>query len=362
MENSLPANKNKIKLHSGDLFFTQDTAVVLLLNTLICSVVGILVWVGFPPAAKSGLLSSWVYAQCIGQLICIGILAHTHIQKKKSQQPGIGYYLIFPVIVFLGFFVGKTLAAFLMGTPIEPYFNTPVFWTTLLITCCVSTFAIWFFSSRDRVMNLKMIAAEESAQASRAKLSMLQAQLEPHMLFNTLSNLRMLIEDDPEQARLMLDTLVDYLRATLASSMHDKTSLKEEFALLENYLSLMQMRMGDRLTFDLHLPKELEDIPVPILILQPLVENAIKHGLEPSIDGGTISVRARSEQDRIAVEVQDTGIGYNLNSITLTEGFGLRSVRERLNTNLTHYEALSIVSPLKNNSSGTSITVQIPCA
>lgn len=362
MGNSLPAEKDNRELHNSDRFFTQDTLVVLLLNTVICTVVGILVWVGFPQAAKSGLLSSWVHAQCIGQLICIGILVHTHIQKTKSVEPGIGYYLVFPVIVFFGFIFGKILATLLMGTPVEPYFNAPAFWTTLFITCCVSTFAVWFFSSRDRLISFKMVAAEESAQASKAKLSMLQAQIEPHMLFNTLSNLRQLIDVDPVKAQLMLDSLVDYLRATLASSMHDTTTLKEEFALLENYLSLMQIRMGDRLSFDLHLPKELEDVSVPILILQPLVENAIKHGLEPSIVGGTISVRARIESDCIAVEVEDTGIGYNQNSVALPAGFGVRSVRERLGTNPAHRDALSIVSPLKNNQSGTSITVRIPCS
>lgn len=344
--------------------FARNTWVVLLLNALICSIVAVLVWAAFPYVGKSGLFSSWVYSQSIGQIICIGFLVFSHFQQTKSLNPAIGYFLFYPIIVFFGFFLGKNLAAYLMKTPVDPHSTGPVFWTTLFITFCVSLFAIWFFSSRDKMMNLKLIAAEESARASKAKLSMLQAQVEPHMLFNTLSNLRLLISSDATKATLMLDNLVDYLRSTLANSMHESTLLKNEFELLENYLSLMEIRIGHRLKFDLHLPSNLEQQSVPILILQPIVENAIKHGIEPSVQGGIISIHARSEEHCIAVEVIDTGIGYNQGASPPqhegSEGFGLHSVRERLQTTDTPYEVLSVMSPLSDGQQGTSITIRLP--
>ena len=145
------------------------------------------------------------------------------------------------------------------------------------------------------------------------------------MLFNTLANLRALIATDPERATQMLDSLIDYLRTTLQASRATFHSLADEFDRLGDYLALMQVRMGPRLTCTLDLPPELAAQPVPTLLLQPLVENAIKHGLEPKIEGGSIAVSARREGDNIVLDVIDSGVGLKDGS-----GFGLTQVRERL--------------------------------
>jgi signal transduction histidine kinase len=168
-------------------------------------------------------------------------------------------------------------------------------------------------------------------QASEARLRLLESQLEPHMLFNTLANLRALIGTDPQQATAMLDRLNDYLRATLKASRSDAQptayTLAEEFARLDDYLAIMAMRMGPRLTYTLNLPTALTAHSLPALLLQPLVENSIRHGLEPSLRGGNIRVSAQADAQHLRLEVQDTGVG---SAVPTHAGFGLTQVRERL--------------------------------
>jgi sensor histidine kinase YesM len=301
-----------------------------------------------------------VYAQCIGQLICAGFLLLSAFVKNRPVQSVIVYIISYPTIVLAGFYIGRQLAGYILAQPARSQFDVPIMWTTLLITICVSTFSVWFYSARDRIATLKTEAAEEVARASQARLSMFQAQIEPHMLFNTLSNLRSLIDSDPQRALLMLDHLVDFLRATLKGSIHDFTSLKDEFNLLENYLSLMEIRMGERLRFRLNLPIVLENLSVPTLVLQPLVENAIKHGLEPTVDGGQIIVQAHEEDHCIAIEVLDTGVGYDTDAQPSSVGFGIQSVKDRLPAATANYDVLTIVSPPLHRQTGTSITIRFP--
>jgi len=184
------------------------------------------------------------------------------------------------------------------------------------------------------------------AQQAEAQLRLLESQLEPHMLFNTLANLRVLITLDPSKAQAMLDHLVAYLRSTLTASRttdpHHHT-LALEFDRLSDYLALMAIRMGPRLTVTLNLPDALRQHPIPPLLLQPLVENAISHGLEPHVDGGTLEVTAYIATDGttenalhwLVLEVKDNGAGLPPSSLTSTSpgsGFGLAQVRERLAT------------------------------
>ena len=168
-------------------------------------------------------------------------------------------------------------------------------------------------------------------QAAEHQLKLLESQIEPHMLFNTLANLRVLIGTDPPRAQAMLDQLIAFLRATLGGSRVSSHPLGTEFARLADYLALMQIRMGERLQTRFDLPDELATLPVPPLLLQPLVENSIKHGLEPKVSGGRIDVSARRERAQLVLEVRDTGAGL---SSTRGDGtqFGLVQVRERLAT------------------------------
>jgi len=358
MENLLQAKDVSHQQSKSTSQYSREVLVVLFINTLVCTLVALLVWLAFPIVGQEGFFSSWVYSQSIGQSICIGSLVYSYVLRKYHSQSRLYYYLGCCVIVPLGFYLGETMAAYFLSNPATTHKDGHIFWTSLLVTVFVSVFSIVFYGTWHHVTTLKLAAAQESARASKAKLSMLQAQVEPHMLFNTLSNLRSLIDADPPRAQHMLDHLVDYLRASLAGSQNDSSSMKKEFALLENYLSLMEIRMGERLSFNLSLPAALHDIKVPVLILQPIVENAIKHGLEPSVEGGSIRVHARAAKNHVAVDIIDNGVGYHSTDQSLSGGFGLQSVRDRLQTVNTDYEVLSITSPPNQFESGTSITVR----
>ena len=166
-------------------------------------------------------------------------------------------------------------------------------------------------------------------QATEAQLKLLHTQLEPHMLFTTLANLHALIGSDPVRARDMLDRLAACLRATLSASRSSSHSLKAEFDGLQDYLELMAARMGPRLSYMLDLPAAMANLQMPPLLLQPLVENAIKHGRKPQVQGGSITVRASHDGSRLTLDVLDTGVGLGPDQAGL-DGFELTQVRERL--------------------------------
>ncbi|OGQ52118.1 MAG: hypothetical protein A3J24_12145 [Deltaproteobacteria bacterium RIFCSPLOWO2_02_FULL_53_8] len=147
-----------------------------------------------------------------------------------------------------------------------------------------------------------------------------------------------------------------YLRATLSSSRAEKTTLSHEFSLMEAYLDLMSVRMGKRLSFTLQLPHALEDVLIPPMLLQPLIENAIKHGLEPKIDGGHIDVRATLEQGMLRLSIADTGLGLGVSPARGTQ-VGLANVRERL---LALYGTSASLLLLANPSDGTIAQLDLP--
>ncbi|HVE49369.1 MAG TPA: histidine kinase [Casimicrobiaceae bacterium] len=170
-------------------------------------------------------------------------------------------------------------------------------------------------------------------QAVEAELKLMQAQVEPHFLFNTLASVQYLTETEPAKANLLLGHLIAYLRAALPSFRAQSSTLSREFDLAGAYLSILAMRMGPRLEVNIDLPSELANHPFPPNLLISLVENAIKHGLEPSVEGGTIAITANREDDAVAVSVTDTGRGVAMNSdatATSGQGVGLANVRERL--------------------------------
>ncbi|MBT9488875.1 MAG: histidine kinase [Rubrivivax sp.] len=204
---------------------------------------------------------------------------------------------------------------------------------TLAITVVATMVSVFVFTAQERAAALRLRAEAAQRAASETQLRLLQSQLEPHMLFNTLANLRVLIGLDPPRAQAMLDRLISFLRATLTASRLNLHPLADEFARVDDYLALMAIRMGPRLQPVLDLPPALAQLPVPPLLLQPLVENSIKHGLEPQVAGGRLEVRARREGQTLVLQVRDTGLGLEAASAaTAGTRFGLQQIRERLQT------------------------------
>jgi signal transduction histidine kinase len=227
---------------------------------------------------------------------------------------------------------------------------------TLAMTLIGTTIGLTIWAVQTRLGRARLAAEQAHKVAVEQQLLMLQTQLEPHMLFNTLANLRVLIGLDAAAAQQMLDRLIAYLRATLEASRLPAHPLATEYARVADYLALMAIRMGPRLQVVLDLPPGLAAQPVPPLLLQPLVENAIKHGLEPKPEGGTLTVQAEVAHGKLVVNVTDTGVGFG-QANTAGTGTGLDNIRERLRLLYGDQARLEMSTP---PGGGTQATVTLP--
>ena len=191
-------------------------------------------------------------------------------------------------------------------------------------------------------------------------MAAMQAQVEPHFLFNTLASIDHLIETDPPRASVMQKNLITYLRATLHKMREGATTLGREADLITAYLEILKVRMEDRLSVRVDVPQGLRSATFPPMMLQSLVENAIKHGLEPCPDAATLTVSAEINDGALRVRVADTGVGYDpINSGTRGTGLGLANIRERLEMMYGQSAHLDISSQQPR---GTVVTITLPYA
>jgi sensor histidine kinase YesM len=168
-------------------------------------------------------------------------------------------------------------------------------------------------------------------ELSESQLRLLRAQIEPHFLFNTLGAVQQLAQHGAPRAAELTANLIGFLRASLGDMRSEQVSLAAEFGLVESYLKVMQARLGERLRFTLALPRALEHVQLPSMILLTLAENAIKHGIEPALRGGEIAISAAAEGGALRVRVQDSGVGMSSQPGTgAGAGTGLDNVRHRL--------------------------------
>ena len=263
--------------------------------------------------------------------------------------------------VAVGFFIGNLVGDAWIGAPTFDFLELKghKLATGITITIIAAIGMSFFFYSLGKSKHMQSQLDLAQRNATEARLKLLETQLEPHMLFNTLANLRVLITVDPPRAVAMLDRLNSYLRMTLNGSRALAHPLSAEFDRLGDYLELMSVRMGERLRYTLDLPDELRGLPVPPLLLQPLVENSIRHGLEPKVEGGEIVVRARKDAGRLVIEVSDTGVGLDATQQPSEGGgFGLEQVRERLATVYGEQGRLSL-RPAQTGG-GTCVTLNLP--
>jgi signal transduction histidine kinase len=204
--------------------------------------------------------------------------------------------------------------------------------SAFLIGLCISVFFLLKFREARAAEALHKGEAERlllAKQAMESELKLMQAQIEPHFLFNTLASVQFLTETDPPQASRLLGHLLSYLRAALPQMRSESTTLGQEVELAEAYLNILRMRMGPRLDFSIDVPAALKTHPFPPVLLISIVENAVTHGLEPLAAGGRVNIAARQDGDRVLVTVEDTGIGLSGPSRP-GSGVGLLNVRERL--------------------------------
>jgi sensor histidine kinase YesM len=204
----------------------------------------------------------------------------------------------------------------------------------------------------------KEFAAASARMLAEARLRALQAQIEPHFLYNTLANVVSLIGPQPAKAQHMLERFIDYLRASLAASRGEEATLASESTLIAAYLDVLAVRMGERLRYHIDVPEELRQFRFAPMLLQPLVENAIAHGLEPKVEGGEITLSARVEGEHVAIRVSDTGVGLNDAAPRKPGGgVGLSNIRERLRS---LYGAAAKVELLENQPCGMTVRLMLP--
>lgn len=198
-------------------------------------------------------------------------------------------------------------------------------------------------------------------QLVQARLKLLQAQVEPHFLFNTLAAVDYLIETDAKRASVMQKTLISYLRAALPQMRQESSTLGREITLIRAYLQLLKLRIEDRLEFDIKVAPNLESAVFPPMVLQTLVENAIKHGIEPKPEGGRITVQAEIVDGNLRVDVVDTGVGLPdgdiFGSSKNGSGLGLDNIRNRL---AMLYPGASRMELRSGHEGGTLVRLSIP--
>jgi sensor histidine kinase YesM len=193
-------------------------------------------------------------------------------------------------------------------------------------------------------------------QVVEARMAAMQAQVEPHFLFNTLASIDHLIEVDPPRASRMQKNLIALLRASMPAMREAAATLGRELQVVRPYLEILKVRMEDRLRAEVSVAEGLYSADFPPMMLQSLVENAIKHGLEPKPEGGTLRVDAEVAHGKLVVTVADTGVGFG-RAATAGTGTGLNSIRERLKLIYGAEAELRIVG---NSPTGTRVTVVVP--
>ena len=309
-----------------------------------------------------GFVYNLLFSEAIGISIYSSIKAL--IRLRHSSKADFTNYLIG---IPLGGVIGVIIGALLTRTDPRMLFSAEfgAAQEELLIPMVAAiVFGVaisWFFHSRDKLATQRLALEEEARRRSErekslmaTQLQLLQAQIEPHFLFNALANVISLIDNSPDSARKMLEHLSDYLRTSLQRTRTEQTTVQDEVDLLTAYLSVQQIRMGERLRFDVDCPASLLNVPLPALLVQPLVENAIKHGLEDAPDGGSVTIRFQRHDDALLISVTDDGAGIQQNA---SDGVGLENIRERL---ALLYDETARLTLRENPTSGVKAEISLP--
>ena len=304
-----------------------------------------LLWFG-KNLTVSGIIGTLIHAMFA---VLIPALGAARIKAWSDAQRS----AFFAGVPITGVLIGWPIGASLVTDGVPAWFRNPsanVLVGALLFSLLISFIFHLIFSAKAR-----QITAER--RAVEAQLKLLQAQMEPHFLFNTLAGVQTLIDAEPARAKQMLEAFTDYLRATVASLRTEDSSVGQELALAQAYLGLMQQRMEDRLRFDIDADPALKDQAMPALLLQPLVENAIHHGLEPKLEGGHVQLTVRRDGDALLLEVRDDGLGPDAPQRRSSgNGVALANIRQRLQGRWGERAVLT----LQHAAPGTLATLRLP--
>ena len=220
----------------------------------------------------------------------------------------------------------------------------------------------YFFSSREKIIESEKLIQKEKIkrltmekEAAMTSLRLLQAQIEPHFLFNTLANVISLFDVNIEKAKQMLIDINEYLRISLLRTRQEMITLAQELDLTRKYLEIFKIRMRDRLTYEINNQTNKSDIAFPPLIIQPLVENSIKYGIEPDVSGGTITIDCQIKENFLEIVIKDTGKGLDHDADKA--GIGINNVSQRLE-NIYGSDASLILK--QNHPRGIKAIIKVP--
>ena len=321
-----------------------------------CAVIALLITIF---TSRVYLVVNLVMSFSIG--LSIFLIAMSLYTALKIKQP-LPLAFLFLIALCGGLLIGVYIGPLIL----RHIFSINLSWPNsylkfMMISVVAGSAATYFFYSLMRIKLGKEMIEEERIRrmalekdALEAKLKLLQAQIEPHFLFNTLSNILSLIDTQPAKGKSMLLDLTKYLRTSLSRTSPDITTLDQEIEMIKAYLDIQKIRMDERLNYKIDIPDFLRQHSFPPMLLQPLVENAVKHGLEPKVEGGEIVIKALVENDLIRIEVTDTGLGFSHCS---QSGVGMANVRERL---AMLYEGKGRLTIEENIPQGVRTIIQVP--
>ena len=314
-------------------------------------------------ATLAGLLASAIIANAIGYTLHALFLVGGRLRLDRWARgfgpvaTGAYYTVVSTAGVFIGFLiVALSFDHGAFGWILQPRWLAAMGLSSALISFVLA--AIFF--AREKQARAQAAYERERLRGERvereaalATLRALQAQIEPHFLFNTLANVASLMDPDPAKAKRTLESFILFLRASLAATRTDTTTLGDEAQLIEAYLEVLKVRMGARLRSVIEVPAQLRGFALPPMLLQPVVENAIRHGLEPKVEGGEVALRARREGADLVIDIEDTGVGF---APTTRGGLGLANLRDRLRLLYGERAALAIT---EGPAGGTRVTIRM---
>ncbi len=308
------------------LFEGLTTRRVLVVTAVSAAAAGAVVWT-FLNTYRDLLVS----ALCVGYA---NMLLFTVAGNMRSSRIPREARQILAIVV--GSFLGTVLAGLVKGRDLRMMFTERLAGVSITMglgigfgCVVVAMFILREKHARDRERLMRAEAERHQLEKNvlEAKLALMQAQVEPHFLFNTLANVQHLVETDPPEAARVLESLIRYLRAALPQMRESATNLGREIDMARAFLEINRVRMGARLQFEIDVPETLKHRPFPPMMLISLVENAVKHGVDPCCECGSITIRAAEGEGKLRVSVEDSGEGIKPKK---GGGAGLANIRERL--------------------------------
>jgi len=308
----------------------------LTVNTIIAIIVALGLSFNDPQHWFQNFYVSYVFSCCIGFTI-FGLMRY--FGPRCTGLPIIPRLSLIVLLFLLGGVIGTEVGlgifhlAFGWGVDFESQLRILKF--NLVLAIIFGSVSVLYFSLRDRAERLGMALKEKELNEERltrlktkAELEALQTKVNPHFLFNTLNSIASLISENPKAAEETVEKLSELFRHSLRHTEKSTVTLTEEFELIRTYLEIEKVRLGDRLKFDVTCEERVREVEIPAMLIQPLVENSIKHGIAPALDGGTILVEAKETDGACVITVRDSGKGFQ--STDDPGGFGLRSIQDRL--------------------------------